>query len=64
MLGFGTSDSGDNPAFCRGPPRGVSRSGLQSWIDRLTFQGEDAENALVNPSEGLSLDEPFEPFDP
>src|SRR5687768_14655514 len=37
---------------------------LQPWIDRLAFQREYAKDALVNASEGLSLDEPFEPFDP
>src|SRR5687768_1816628 len=48
------------------PPADAPRSRLelQPWIDRLAFQREYAKDALVNASEGLSLDEPFEPFDP
>ena len=33
-------------------------------FDRLAFQGENAENALVNPPERFSLHESFEAFDP
>jgi hypothetical protein len=31
----------------------------QSWIDRLAFECEDAEDAFVDPVERLVVDEPL-----
>jgi hypothetical protein len=33
-------------------------------IKRLAFQSVDAEDTLVDPSEGFSVNQPFKPFDP
>jgi len=42
---------------------GVNNAGdLQSRIDRLAFQGEDAEDAFVDAAERLLADEAFKGF--
>ena len=41
----------------------VSARFLQTRIDRFALERQDAENALVNASERLFLNEPFEPLD-
>src|SRR5580693_4228316 len=48
------------PARCaagRGP--GCS----QAWVDRFAFEGQDTEDALVDPVERFADDEPLEGFD-
>jgi len=37
---------------------------LEPRIDRLTLQGQHAEDALVNPPQWLATHEPFESFKP
>ena len=41
----------------------VSARFLQTRIDRFALERQDAENALVNTSERLFLNEPFESLD-
>ena len=36
---------------------------LQPRVDWLTLESQDAEHALVNPSQRLALNESFQPFD-
>jgi hypothetical protein len=48
VAGFGSSVCASPVSFGRA---------LEPRIDRLAFQGEDAENAFVNPSERFSVDE-------
>ncbi len=36
---------------------------LEPWVDRFTFESEDAEDALVNAAQGLLADEALQGFD-
>lgn len=45
------------------PRSAVSPGFLQARIDRFAFERQHAENALVNASQRLSLNEPFESLD-